>query len=282
MISQASARPIYCSPRFNVAHSLFALTDDKEDSPASYLPSNGNFQSQVASDRALRQFVMRSGGSRGSNSCDSSLKKGKTIEELDLLAKADGVRPMNAKEEKIFRKALALIDRAGKRSKKEAKFFATMKLGFEALLKEKGQVVVVPGLKNKFETIRDRTRLAQNILDLDDGTPQGHHNAAVATAILLAHEWTHNNRGGKQKAHEPDREGELNPYLTGIEMGRLIKEMYLDDLKFAKPEHREAILQKIDDAEFWTEAHIEGGIGEGYEMNYDSRDIRHHVDHKRH
>ena len=30
-----------------------------------------------------------------------------------------------------------------------------------------------------------------------------------------------------------------------------------------------------------SEAHIAGGIGEGYEMNYDSRDIRHHVDHKR-
>lgn len=65
-------------------------------------------------------------------------------------------------------------------------------------------------------------------------------------------------------------------------MGRLIKEMYLDDLKHAKPGQRETILQKIDDAEFWTESHIAGGIGEGYEMNYDSRDIRHHVDHKRH
>lgn len=244
-----------------------------------FVPSNGNFQDMV-NDRALRNFAVKFGGPRGSNS-DTVPSADARVEELGGLARADDVRPMTAKEEKIFREALALIDRAGRRSKTEAKYYASIKPGFEALLKEQGKVVVAPTMRDEFQTIGDRTRLSQNLLDLDDGTKRGHDSAVVVTAILLAHEWAHNKRGGAQTTHIPDKEGKINPHLSGLEMGRLIKEMYAADLKNSPPGQHAGIRQKIDIADHWIEAHIEGGLGEGYQMDYDSRDIRHHVKRKR-
>ena len=95
----------------------------------SFVPTNGNFLDHVSKDQALRKFAVQFRGPRDSKCCDDSPRRDGRVEDLDRLARASDIRPMNGKEEKIFRDALALINRAGKRSKRESGYYAEMKPG---------------------------------------------------------------------------------------------------------------------------------------------------------
>lgn len=172
-----------------------------------YSPANQNLQRIIARNRALRQKA-RNGSAGG------QIK----------VAQHRGAEPLVGDKRLLLNDSLSLLKKATRGSKDP--FFRDLHKNI-AQLDQDGKILndhTRDGKGLEMVTVGDTTSIGCDIFKVNEGTKEGRQRSVVLLAVLLAHEWAHNDRGPKVKGH--GLPGRISPYRVQVRVGEMIQDYY--------------------------------------------------------
>jgi hypothetical protein len=199
--------------------------------------SSSNFAANpIGTDRTADQYVPSSWD--GSSNLRQVMEQNKQLQQLrrrpEVLFGGSsertehthprrGVEEITGKKRVILNDALSLIEKATRGSKDP--YFKDLHKNLTKLDNDGKFYLDHSRDGNGIEmlTLGEGTGIPCDVFE-HDGTPEGRQRATIQAAVLLAHEWAHNERGPHVVGHGIS--GKVSPYRVQVRMGEKVRDYY--------------------------------------------------------